>query len=268
MAGRHVVEWTEIVALTSAVVQLHDAVGGPLPDGHPMRGPFDRRYAMGRGTVNGKPFVGELVDDPTRTMYRHECRALGHMLTKLEEEAVRRSMVRAPAREIDIREGTEPVALTERNLWLSAHEMARTYVVVEKGMNEPAKRLGAMWDGGRRCWFVMTGVDLDPFVQLGVVPRPRPEWRRLKEVPRGVKETAKELGAHWFDRSWYLDVSVAAPDSIGILREEFGIAIMETIDDLWDWKTIHGVNAEPGPDAFPEWIPTHAAPAAAPGPRA
>ncbi|MFC6048429.1 DUF5710 domain-containing protein [Methylobacterium hispanicum] len=266
MAVRHVVVWSEVVALTSAVEQLHDAVGGPLPTGHPMRGPFERRYAMGRGSVNGKPFVAELVDDPTRTLYRHECRAVGHMLTKPEEDAVGRSMRRAPAREIDIREGTEPVALTERNLWRSTQELGRTYIVVANGANEPAKRLGAMWESGRRCWFVMAGVDLEPFERLGMTPRPRPEWRRLRDVPPAWKERAKELGARWFDRGWYLDVSVADAEVVRILREDLGVGIMETLDDLWDWMSVHDINAQPGPDAFPEWLPPAEIPVRAPAP--
>lgn len=266
MANKHVVEWEEVVAFTSSVERTHDSVGVALPAGHPMRGPFARHYAMGRGTVNGKPFVVESVDDPTRTLYRHECRPLGHMLTRLEEAAIRRAMQHAPAREIDIRDSAEPAALAERNLWNSAHEMSRTYVVVEKGMNEAAKQLGAMWESGRRCWFVMAGVDLDPFQRLGIVPRPQPEWRRLLEVPREVKEAAKELGARWFDRGWYLDVSVADAAAIRSLREDHGIAIMETMEELWDWKTVHGINAEPDPDTFPEWLPPQGAPAAAPAP--
>ncbi|QRE74985.1 hypothetical protein F1D61_16535 [Methylobacterium aquaticum] len=50
MATKHVVDWTEIVALTSAVQQLHDAVGGPLSADHPMRGPFERRWPRSRNS--------------------------------------------------------------------------------------------------------------------------------------------------------------------------------------------------------------------------
>lgn len=41
----------------------------------------------------------------------------------------------------------------------------KTYINVPFAENARAKALGAMWDMGRKKWYVPDGVDLTPFLQ-------------------------------------------------------------------------------------------------------
>lgn len=132
---------------------------------------------------------------------------------------------------------------------------AQVWLRVDPSANAGAKRLGARWDGGIDCWFAMTGVDLQAFEDIGVVPRARPEWRRLEGPERIDRSRARELGARRLTENLYIDVVDADEATLQAVRYELGARIMESIDQRWAWKAVNDINAEPPSDAFPNGRP-------------
>lgn len=260
MAARHSIDWTETSLLRNVVVRTHDAIGAPLPETHPMRRPAERRFAMARGTVNGKPFLSQLVVDPSTTMGTHFW-TRGHLTTDNEESAIRRAMAKLTFDEVPSTADPVQAAGDEWDLYSRMAGDAQVWLRVDPSANGAAKRLGACWDGGIECWFAMAGVDLLPFEEIGVVVRPRPEWRRL-EGPDGMdRGRARELGARRLTANLHVDVAVADEATLRAVRDELGARIMESIDQRWAWKSVNDINDEPPPHAFPEWSPSTAPPA-------
>lgn len=262
MAARHSLDWTEISLLRNVVGRTHDAIGAPLPETHPMRRPAERRFAMARGAVNGKPFLSQLVVDPSTTMGTHFW-TRGHLTAENEETAIRRAMVKLSFDDVASTSDSVQAAGDEWELYRRMRDEAQVWLRVDPSTNGAAKRLGARWDGGIDCWFAMTGVDLQAFEEIGVVPRARPEWRRLEGPERIDRSRARELGARRLTENLYIDVLDADEATLQAVRHELGARIMESIDQRWAWKAVNDINAEPPADAFPEWSPAdrHTAPA-------
>lgn len=254
MSARHTIEWTETALLTSVVERTHDAIGAPLPESHPMRRDLERRFAMARGTVNGKPFLAQFVDDPTASLTTHFW-ARGHLTSENEEAAIRRAMAKFSDRTDRLGGDRAEAASAEWALYRRMVEDAQTWLLVDAGANAAIKRLGARFDGGIACWFVMTGVDLAPFQEVGAFARGRPEWRRLDGGGRAERERAVALGARRLTDGLHIDVGAAGEEVVRFLREDLGLRIMETLDDYWAWKVTRDINAVPSADEFPEWRP-------------
>lgn len=261
MAARHTIEWTGTSLLRNVVVRTHDSIGAPLPETHPMRRPSERRFAMSRGAVNGKPFLSQLVVDPSTTMGTHFW-TRGHLTTDNEESAIRRAMAKLTFDGVATNPDPVEAAGDEWSLFRRLVDEAQTWLHVGLSENAAAKHLGARWDGGMMCWFAMTGIDLAPFDEIGVELRPRPEWRRLEGGDRLDRNVARELGARRLTENLYVDVAVAGAEGLAALRNDHGVRIMETIDERWTWKAVNDINAEPPSDLFDEWMPKAQAPAA------
>lgn len=254
MAARHTIGWGEVSLLRSVVVRTHDAIGAPLLEGHPMRRPSERRFAMARGLVNDKPFLAQLVVDPSVTAGTHFW-ARGHLTAENEEAAIRRAMSKMPFDDVTTTADPIEAAGEEWSLYRRMADDAQVWLHVDPHANADAKRLGARWDGSLNCWFAMAGVDLDAFDRIGVVPRVRPEWRRLEACDRLDGGRARELGARRLTENLYVDVAVADEETLRAVRDDLGARIMETIDERWAWKAVNPINDEPPADAFPEWAP-------------
>ena len=60
--------------------------------------------------------------------------------------------------------------LRERNRRYQEYNETRskdaTYINVPFEQKDTAKRLGAMWNSHKRCWFVPTNLDMEPFLKL------------------------------------------------------------------------------------------------------
>lgn len=253
MPARHAIEWKETALLTSVVERTHDAIGAPLHESHPMRRPLERRFAMARGTVNGKPFLAQVVADPTAAVKNYWVR--GHLTSDNEEDAVKRALTSAAREGVHVGGDGAEVAAAEWALYRRMVEDGQTWLRVDGSLNAAVRRLGAKWDGGIACWFVMTGVDLAPFEDLGCATRARPEWRRLDGGGREERGRAVRLGARRMTDGLHLDVGTADAETVRHIREDLGIRIMETLDEYWAWKVTRDINAEPAADEFPEWEP-------------
>lgn len=263
MSARHAIEWKETALLHSVVERTHDAIGAPLHESHPMRRALERRFAMARGTVNGRPFLAQVVDDPTASVKNYWVR--GHLTSDNEELAVKRALSAVTDGGVQVGADRAEVAAAEWALYRRMVEDAQTWLRVDSGLNAAVRRLGAKWDGGIVSWFVMTGVDLAPFEELGCTARTRPEWRRLEGGDRIARGQAVQLGARRLTDGLHIDVGTADAETLRHIREDLGIRLMESLDEYWAWKVTRDINAEPAADEFPEWEPVPE-PAAAPAP--
>jgi hypothetical protein len=257
MPTRHAIEWKETALLTSVVERTHDAIGAPLHESHPMRRALERRFSMARGSVNGRPFLAQVVDDPTASVKNYWVR--GHLTSDNEELAVKRALASVTDGSIHVGADRADVAAAEWALYRRMVEDSQTWLQVDSGLNAAVRRLGAKWDGGIVSWFVMTGVDLAPFEELGCTVRARPEWRRLDGGDRIARGRAVQLGARRLTDGLHIDVGTADAETLRHIREDLGIRLMESLDEYWAWKVTRDINAEPAADEFPEWIPPGAA---------